>query len=100
MSTATEQEDLAFLLELFGVHLNSPVDVGGALGRLSILGGGCAVAHGYTKAEECCDCYNGMVVAQPQELVQKKKGRVVGCKRQAVSGASTLCAFVRLEERT
>ena len=48
----TEQENLAFFLELFGVLFDNTVDVCGALGRFSVLGGGCTIAHDHTKALE------------------------------------------------
>ena len=69
----TEQENLAFFLELFGVLFNNPVDFCRAQRRFSILSCGCAIAHGHTKALKRGSCYSGMVVAQPQELVWKRK---------------------------
>lgn len=51
-ASLTEQENLAFFLELFGVLFDNPVDVCGALGRFSVLGGGCTITHDHTKALE------------------------------------------------
>ena len=42
----------------------------------------------YTKVLKCSSCCSGMVVAQPEELVQKRK-EGGGNNGQAVSGAST-----------